>query len=223
MLGAGRGPFIRCAVNATVNTGRKLNIVVVEKNPNAIVTLSALIKVMWPNENIELISKDIRLLKLKEKADILVSEMLGSFGDNELSPECLDGAQKHLKPTGVSIPCNSISYIQPITASRVYNQMRDKSFDLRSVYVQSKSRCEDELQTAWLCYLNSVYYIDKPKPLFTFVHPNLDDPIDNSRHGILTFKPKLDCVLHGFVGYFTSKLYEGIEEISIHPLTHNQG
>lgn len=32
-----------------------------------------------------------------EKADILVSELLGSIGDNELSPECLDGAQKFLK------------------------------------------------------------------------------------------------------------------------------
>ncbi len=32
-----------------------------------------------------------------EKADILVSELLGSFGDNELSPECLDGAQRFLK------------------------------------------------------------------------------------------------------------------------------
>jgi protein arginine N-methyltransferase 5 len=32
-----------------------------------------------------------------EKADILVSELLGSFGDNELSPECLDGAHKFLK------------------------------------------------------------------------------------------------------------------------------
>jgi protein arginine N-methyltransferase 5 len=32
-----------------------------------------------------------------EIAVILVSEMLGSFGYNELSPECLDGAQKFLK------------------------------------------------------------------------------------------------------------------------------
>lgn len=32
-----------------------------------------------------------------EKADIFVSELLGSFGDNELSPECLDGAQHLLK------------------------------------------------------------------------------------------------------------------------------
>lgn len=34
-----------------------------------------------------------------EKADILVSELLGSFGDNELSPECLDGAQRFLNGT----------------------------------------------------------------------------------------------------------------------------
>ncbi len=31
------------------------------------------------------------------KVDILVSELLGSFGDNELSPECLDGAMRFLK------------------------------------------------------------------------------------------------------------------------------
>lgn len=32
-----------------------------------------------------------------EKADIIVSELLGSFGDNELSPECLDNVIKFLK------------------------------------------------------------------------------------------------------------------------------
>jgi PRMT5 arginine-N-methyltransferase len=31
------------------------------------------------------------------QADILVSELLGSWGDNELSPECLDGAQVSYK------------------------------------------------------------------------------------------------------------------------------
>ena len=39
-----------------------------------------------------------------EKADIIVSELLGSFGDNELSPECLDGAQRFLRKDGISIP-----------------------------------------------------------------------------------------------------------------------
>ena len=32
------------------------------------------------------------------KIDILISELLGSFADNELSPECLDGVQHLLNP-----------------------------------------------------------------------------------------------------------------------------
>lgn len=35
-----------------------------------------------------------------ELCDIMVSELLGSFGDNELSPECLDGAQRCMKQDG---------------------------------------------------------------------------------------------------------------------------
>lgn len=39
----------------------------------------------------------MRSIDMPEKADILVTELLGSFGDNELSPECLDGAVRFLK------------------------------------------------------------------------------------------------------------------------------
>lgn len=40
---------------------------------------------------------DMRSVELPQKIDILVSELLGSFGDNELSPECLDGAMRFMK------------------------------------------------------------------------------------------------------------------------------
>ena len=46
---------------------------------------------------VTVVSSDMRQWVAPEKADIIVSELLGSFGDNELSPECLDGVQKHLK------------------------------------------------------------------------------------------------------------------------------
>lgn len=51
---------------------------------------------MW-GDQVTVVSSDMREWNAPEKADILVSELLGSFGDNELSPECLDGAQKFLK------------------------------------------------------------------------------------------------------------------------------
>jgi hypothetical protein len=53
---------------------------------------------------VTLVHADMRHWEAPEKTDILVSELLGSFGDNELSPECLDGAQRFLKEDGVSIP-----------------------------------------------------------------------------------------------------------------------
>jgi predicted RNA methylase len=46
---------------------------------------------------VELLFGDMRHIDVPEKADILISELLGSFGDNELSPECLDGAMRFLK------------------------------------------------------------------------------------------------------------------------------
>ena len=51
---------------------------------------------MWGNR-VTIVSSDMREWQAPEKADILVSELLGSFSDNELSPECLDGVQKFLK------------------------------------------------------------------------------------------------------------------------------
>lgn len=60
----------------------------------------------WRGLDVHLISGDMRTLDIPEKADIFVSELLGSFGDNELSPECLDGAQRHLKGKRIITPLN---------------------------------------------------------------------------------------------------------------------
>lgn len=52
-------------------------------------------------EGVTVVSSDMREWQRHSdcpvKADILISELLGSWGDNELSPECLDGAQLYLK------------------------------------------------------------------------------------------------------------------------------
>ncbi len=59
---------------------------------------------------VKVIPSDMRSWDAPEKADILVSELLGSFGDNELSPECLDGAQKYLKGTASIWTCIHILF-----------------------------------------------------------------------------------------------------------------
>ena len=55
------------------------------------------------------------------KIDILISELLGSFADNELSPECLDGVQHLMNPVhGISIPSSYTAHITPIAAPKLH-------------------------------------------------------------------------------------------------------
>ena len=78
------------------------------------------------------------------------------------------------------------------------------------------------LEVNWLAHLSTVYYIDETKELWDFTHPNFEADIDNNRYKKLTFTAKIDCLLHGYTGYFTSKLYKDIS-ISIHPDSHTAG
>ncbi|CAK9163785.1 unnamed protein product, partial [Ilex paraguariensis] len=109
VVGAGRGPLVRASLQAAEETGRTLRVYAVEKNPNAVVTLHSLVNLEGWENIVTIVSSDMRCWDAPEKADILVSELLGSFGDNELSPECLDGAQRFLKQDGISIPSSYVS------------------------------------------------------------------------------------------------------------------
>lgn len=53
-------------------------------------------EIEW-HDTVEIFFGDMRSIDVPEHADILVSELLGSFADNELSPECLDGAMRFMK------------------------------------------------------------------------------------------------------------------------------
>lgn len=157
-----------------------------------------------------------------EKADILVSELLGSFGDNELSPECLDGAQKHLKKDGISIPCKSTSYINPVMSSKIYNLVRQVVIDRYTNPREKINSYATQAENTYVVYLKNVYHIAQPQTLFEFYHPNKAKVIDNSRFKTLRFEVSQDCVLHGLAGYFDTVLYKDIV-ISIHPKTHSKG
>jgi protein arginine N-methyltransferase 5 len=115
VAGAGRGPLVARCLSAIERSRREAFIYAVEKNPNAFVTyvhfrcqgcqmerFSHYISLQTRQEfewrsKVKLLLGDMRSLDIPEKADILVTELLGSFGDNELSPECLDGAVRFLK------------------------------------------------------------------------------------------------------------------------------
>ncbi|KAK3212958.1 hypothetical protein Dsin_017664 [Dipteronia sinensis] len=208
VVGAGRGPLVRASLQAAEETGRKLKVYAVEKNPNAVVTLHSLVKLeSWENI-VTIVSCDMRHWEAPEKADILVSELLGSFGDNELSPECLDGAQRFLKQDGISIPSSYTSFIQPVTASKLYNDVKSHK-DLV------------HFETAYVVKLHSVAKLAPSQPVFTFTHPNFSRKKSNQRYKKLRFEIPSDtgsAIVHGFAGYFDAILYKDVH-LGIEPST----
>jgi len=215
VVGAGRGPLVSAAITASKNAERKIRVFAVEKNPNAVITLHHRKIEEW-GDMVDVVSGDMRewAPPPENYADILVSELLGSFGDNELSPECLDGAEKFLKPGGVSIPTSYTSYIGPIQSSKLFNEYRNSKDETKHP--------KAAFETPYVVHLLNRIELAEPKPLFTFHHPNKQKWIDNSRYEELTFVINSDSILHGFGGYFECALYKDIH-ISILPATHSPG
>ncbi|KAF7965889.1 hypothetical protein HWV62_41010 [Athelia sp. TMB] len=224
VAGAGRGPLVARCLSAITRSRRQGFIYAVEKNPNAYVTLQGRQETEW-KDKVKLVFGDMRLVEIPEKADILVTELLGSFGDNELSPECLDGASRFLKPDGISIPSSYTAHLAPISSSKLYNEARsgkdEKSLETPYVVMFQAinllsgnggglgDRCGSQVQECW-----------------DFEHPRKDAVLNaqglpptnshNARSAKLAFHIPHAGVLHGLAGYFEAVLYGNIG-LSIHP------
>lgn len=127
VVGAGRGPLVTRALQASIAASVPIELHAVEKNPNAYVVLQRHNDEDW-SQQVTVVKSDMRAWKgpLRQDGstghvDILISELLGSFGDNELSPECLDGVQHVLNPyCGISIPTSYTAHLSPIAAPRLH-------------------------------------------------------------------------------------------------------
>ncbi|PPR05752.1 hypothetical protein CVT24_006691 [Panaeolus cyanescens] len=164
VAGAGRGPLVARCLTALQRSQRSATVYAVEKNPNAYVTLQQRKAAEW-GERVHLVFGDMRIVDVPEPVDILVSELLGSFGDNELSPECLDGAMRFLKPDGISIPSSYTAHLAPLSSSKLYNEARSSNNEksLETPYVVMFSavnilsgtkatvdgRCGPQVQECW--------------------------------------------------------------------------
>ncbi|KAI5306487.1 DEAH-box ATP-dependent RNA helicase prp43 [Ascosphaera pollenicola] len=261
VAGAGRGPLVTRALNASASTGIEIDMWLVEKNYNAFVLLQRHNKDTWGGR-VNLVRSDMRAWKgphrfvtrdgdqpVKEHytVDILISELLGSFGDNELSPECLDGVEHVLAPTyGISIPASYSAHLTPISAPRLHADISSQlasnpaapetpyvvllgSFDFLSTEpAKPHSTSPSEKSPT-----HSPPSFEAPQPVvktaWSFSHPNPNippqDPASsviannhNVRRTRLSFTCKNRGVCHGLAGYFESVLYEGVE-ISTNPVT----
>jgi len=157
-------------------------------------SLQALQRDMW-KEKVTVISCDMREWNPPDKADIIVSELLGSFGDNELSPECLDNVLKflrglHYMPHYIN-DVNLALIVLIFSLTTCLKFLSDDGINIPQSYTSyiapmQSSKLYNEVrqlrdkdkhplahfETLYVVHLQNKYDIANPKPLFTFKHPN---------------------------------------------------
>ncbi|CAD7965597.1 unnamed protein product [Amoebophrya sp. A25] len=267
VVGAGRGPLVQACLNsveffqnkifsstatgdeASSSKAPNFRVYAVEKNPNAVLTLRHRNRSEWANA-VELIGPmDMRNWQTDARADVMVSELLGSFSDNELSPECLDGAQRFLRGCtehGINEPSyystdNTKTSDAETTLSQVSMMTRRRknligtSIPQRYISTlqlisspklwQGLRKSTSKLEQGYVVAFQEVFPISSSEHCLEYVHPNprIFDG-HNDRYCEITLKAEADSLCHGFAAYFHSDLYvsesgETRVEMSIDPVT----
>lgn len=207
VAGAGRGAIVDKLYQVIMkhNIIDQVRILALEKNPEACLYLQKRNFEYWDSK-VELIKEDMKTWETPSvKIDICISELLGSFGCNELSPECLFEIEKyHGKRNTIYIPKSYSSYIAPITCPLIYQKLKDTN-------EQKKN-----LQSLWV--LHKIPYqilSSKINKVWTFKHPM--GKANFNQQCSTVFKMKQRGEIHGLIGFFTATLYDEETTLSIIP------
>lgn len=215
VAGAGRGPLVTRVLQAfaalptiTKQQGISLQVLAVEKNPSAMVYLRAKHQLAWStpkkNATVTLLSSDIRDLSAEQCApvDIVVSELLGSFGCNELSPECLDALLARCKPGTKSIPAQYTSYLAPINAISIHHDISSKQpyYPSNSIPDSVTGRIAAH-ETPYVVRPHAASQLYPEQACWSFEHPNTKSK-DSERSVSLSFTDRVDgfCTGCGYSG-----------------------
>lgn len=243
IVGAGHGALVDRCLAAAERASRLVQITALEKNPGACVKLQSRQVTEWGSERVHILQGDMRTLPVPEtmsdRADLVVSELLGSFGDNELAPECLDGAMRFLKPTGVSIPSSYIPYIAPITTPKLHASIKAQNVHPHAkgigMGMPAASANFDEPFVVMFKSMNLLSDLDdackwpRVQPCWRFEHTPMESsglicdknglPLTNNhnvRSSVNTFYIPHAGVCHGLAGYFEAHLFGNVV-LSIFP------
>ncbi|KAI4216007.1 MAG: hypothetical protein LQ351_001503 [Letrouitia transgressa] len=254
VVGAGRGPLVTRALRAAEDASVHIELWAVEKNPNAYVLLQRHNEAEWNNQ-VHLVQSDMRCWSgpctpapkfqpstqqqqtKRYKVDILISELLGSFADNELSPECLDPLIHNLlNPAhGLSIPNSYTSYLTPIAAPKLHTD----------ILARAAAGDAQAHNTPYVVMLHAVDFLSFPSsttnlspivlPAWSFHNrrplsatssfsdtekgeENQPNNKHNTRAAHISFPLPHRGTMHGLAGYFEASLY-GPVILSTHPGT----
>jgi type II protein arginine methyltransferase len=251
VVGAGRGPLVTACIQAyqqlqaeSTQPQLQLNLFAVEKNPSALLYLQSkfdtvALQAQSPgNLYVRVVASDLRYIKAGDlfassslspstvpKANLVVSELLGSFGCNELSPECLDALLYETDvcgPETISIPHRYVSHITPIASMKLYQQVKQQALyplALDGTTQQVVGWCK-AVETPYVVRPHAASQIHPTQECWSFVH----DPasrVDNSvshqpqeRHVHLEFSsPEGTTALKDAQGALYGNGYGGTDDL----------
>lgn len=238
VVGAGRGPLIDKVLTAANHLGKSVYIYAIEKNESAYIHLVRRLQYEWTDNNVEVVRSDIREWHPKNlQLSLIVSELLGSFGDNELSPECLDAVETLLSPgDGIMIPQSYSAYFTPVMSATLYNsarQFNSKAAGLSNNGTSGRAggmnggrdnssgsmigENNPALQTPYVVMLNSMDFLSPGQfgKAWVFEHPSSlprtgTTNLHNTRKVKHTFSVPHQGVMHGIAGYFECRLFDDV-------------
>ncbi|KAL7719006.1 Protein arginine N-methyltransferase [Entamoeba marina] len=187
VLGAGRGSIIILLLNIIQRYRIKAKITAVEWNLNSLATLR--------RRQQEIDWKFVKVTNSignEKNADLVVCNLLGNFGDNEMFPEYMNGfIENVLKENGVIVPSRHSSYLQPISDTPMHLNLIDTKF----------------IYHPFSCNVFNYVPLDSSQMCFDYTYPST---LITNKEITLTFTSKLDGVCHGLLGSVRISLCDNV-------------
>lgn len=187
VAGAGRGPLVTACLQAHRALGSPLqfHVFAVEKNPSAVLYLQSKLRTSteWSNATVTIVKSDLRELSAArlfgpnstQTVNLVVSELLGSFGCNELSPECLDTlftSTNVCGPHTISIPTRYTSFAAPVASIKLYQKVIEHAlFPDPARGMLYNNGLTKAFETPYVVRPHAASQMGTAQPCWVFAHP----------------------------------------------------
>lgn len=149
-------------------------------------------------------------VNLPEKADVLVSELIGSLAlEEDILKYLIDAKKRFLKEKGVIIPSYIDIHVAPVEAASTYE--KEITFWNKNLYgIDFQKGREEAVNSRFIQLIDPRGILAEPAKLHYIDFCQVNEPkgpyIDNS----VAFKIERGGILHGFCGWFSAKLSKGV-------------
>lgn len=210
-LGPGRGPLIDrffSALKFVDLSPSDFLITAIERNPNVMIYLNQKNSNDW-NDNVNILNLNSKnFIHYKNKMDLplinmVISELIGSFGCNELMPECIDtiSTPELCHSDCIFIPQSLNCYVSPVYCPKIWKIALETSTD--NLYVPLIPEMETLTENPELVW-------SFKSKVSNHLNSGLNSNKHNSRQCHISIEPNKKGVVHGLAGYFSSVLYSDV-------------